>query len=745
MQKRVYMGISLSKLLAPQMVQNSSHKGNLYRFKHKEQCLMSMFWTIHHQIDSGQKVMLVIDEKEDLEKFNYLLSKYGLSELTLIIDSNQKYSAGHLQAKYEGDKKRKQLLSANLADHRATGLKLEEQLSKSTAALDRLHQKQLFPKSVVQINDLVAINKQRRIDTSEQILKPPYSYLDYQAKKATYKKAELLYKEDYKFLQSSNPFNRATILEVENGSLESILQELVDKADKLMGRFSQMENWVMEELEARSKDKFSDIKKEIDKVSSMLMRETELTETQIIKQLFHQKELFASLEIIADPPEDESQLELGFERIKEASEEKLARYFTNVQIEHKRYLQTMTPGNTTYPELGDMIREVNDFTAEMNDLDLFKTKHNKKSIAMAYQKANLQEMKDKLDYALYFIQEQGQYLQWLLFEEQITGEDKKVITYLANQDGFWGQNFENLFLQYFLSHTKTSLDSFQRRMPHIEELIGQFKKSYHTEIVDRVGDASVSLAYDGADNWSSFLSEHSEKIIAAYPLMIVDSTFYKMHSEKLTTDLDNFVFLNEVPSRVTSHGEVRYSCFGYRDSFVINSGIGNIKDLELCNIAEDYFNVNRDIRNLKLSEANNCAKYLGQQLEKLNEEYRIFQTRNLAIISFWSETKNARLVSALDNYGLKEILSDSVKMNLIPGLLSDKDINLFILIEDKIVSDKTDLSIVENCLLLDELRTAGIKVLSLDNHAMIEEANKPLSKILDTLMIENEKAEAVLN
>jgi len=185
MQKRVYMGISLSKLLAPQMVQTSEHKGNLYGFQYKERCLMSVFWTLHHKIDNGEKVMLVIDEKEDLEKLNYLLSKYGLSELTMIANTDHQYSADHLQAKYDGDKKRRQLMGAHLSDHRATGLQLQEQLTKSSSIVDRLHQKQLFPKSVVQINDLVAINKQGRIDTTEQILRPPFSYLDYQAKKAT--------------------------------------------------------------------------------------------------------------------------------------------------------------------------------------------------------------------------------------------------------------------------------------------------------------------------------------------------------------------------------------------------------------------------------------------------------------------------------------------------------------------------------------------------------------------------------
>jgi len=446
----------------------------------------------------------------------------------------------------------------------------------------------------------------------------------------------------------------------------------------MLGRFSQMESWVMQELETESEHKLADIKTEIDKVSSMLMRETQLTETQVVKQLFHQKELFASLDIKADPPENASELELGFERIKEASEEKLARYFTEVQIKHKTYLESMTPGNTTHEELGVLIKDVNDFSSRVNDLDLFKVKHHKKSIAMAYQKANLEELKDKLDYGLYFLQEQKQYLQWLLFEEQITDEDKKVITYLADQDGFWGQNFENLFLQYYLNHTKNSLDSFQKKMPVIEDLVTQFKKTYHTEIIERAKDKTVDLDFTTSDNWNDLLAQQSENLIEAYPLMIVESGFYLSHHNKFATQLDHLVFLNEVPSKFPDVEGLTISCFGYSDSFLAHSAIGDLQDVQIHNIEAAYFNVNRDLRNLSLSDANNCAKYLGQQMELLNSDFRIFQTMDLAIISFWSETKNARLVSELEHYGVKEILSESVKVNLIPGLLADKEINLFV-------------------------------------------------------------------
>ena len=65
--------------------------------------------------------------------------------------------------------------------------------------------------------------------------------------------------------------------------------------------------------------------------------------------------------------------------------------------------------------------------------------------------------------------------------------------------------------------------------------------------------------------------------------------------------------------------------------------------------------------------------------------------------------------------------------------MSDPESTKFLLLEDKLMEVKNQMTIVAQGLLLQELSTAGIKIISLDNYRLINEGMGTLQVAIRTL------------
>ncbi len=727
------MPLALADLVADKLVLDVNNQNKIFKFRHKERCMQSLFWTLHKVLDSGKRSVLVMDKTEDLEKLNYLLSKHGLQHLSLIIQDEQNFDASFWMSRFRDDWMQKNKQAERSAEHETLGLQLEDLLGQQNEDYSKLHQRKLFPKSVVEINDMISIGKTKRIDTSGKLLSPIFNYIDYQAKKATYEEAENLYDPKFRYCAQTNPFNKETIRQVSQSALSSMLAEMKAKGQAILERMKSFEKEIADDLSEKYKADLTKLKKDIYHVNKMLIKASPLTETEVAKQLFFQKQLFESLDIPIDPPSDAEGLDEGFERIQQASEVKLNSSFSKIQSELEDYLEKLTPANTAHPNLKPLIIEVNDFGKEIEALDLFKNFEIQKSVSFAYQKKNLENIIAQLEYGRYFIYEHTTYLDWLSFEQRLTSEDKLIIDYLSKQDGFWGQEFELLFLEYFICYTKSSVSSVESSCQQFSEKLTDFIKKYNTSLVHRQNRAEGYIKNLSANSWESFLGNSAHELCEAYPLLIVSSEFYRLHSAKLTPAVDYFFFLNEVPRTIQNEEWLGNIFIGHDAYFydLTDRATDVLSDQEL--IENNFCTINRNFDYLSLSERNRGASYLGQLLSNVGRKARIYQTKHLSIISYWSKSKNANLLSELDELGIKEIVSDNEKFSLIPGLLADTDKLSYILIEDGYFDQAGRMNFAEQQLLKEDLLTAGIKLRSLDNFELISNNHRGLTQIINEL------------
>lgn len=733
----------LAKVLASGYLLNSEAKDGLFKFKDREKCIKSVFWTAFHNLEAGKKTLLVVEDKTDLENLNYLLSRQGVKELCLIISDSDKINTQYMLTKQVEAEKLKPRMSQKLASHQEATTELELTLAELKDALHRLRVPQIGSMSISEINDKLEFTESRRVDFDQSILGPPYTYENYKSKKALYERIQSLYRMEFHFLSNQDPFIK-TQSEVVSSRMGIALKDYLEEAYQLKDKIETIEKQVLRSHSSENHDKIEDIKKRVFQIRSMMADNKQLTETQITKLLFHQKEVHELLRMEGDPPLSGSELLEGLDRINQAVEEKLQSEYITIQSQADEFLEKLTAHSEVFQNVPALINGVNALRIKLKNLSILEDIPLSKGVGLLQQKKALQELIDKVEYARFFFESNPDYFEWKEIEFKLTKEDHVIIKYLASQNSFWGDAFEELFLEYYRRHMLPTLDSPNQHFSQLDYLVKCYAESYPYLLMKPYLDQPDLELEDTSDKrWSDLLEESGLNLLNKYPIVIVDTAFYEKNIDKVAAHLDSVVFLNSFPKTVKSEEWLSCTLAGYDPLFIQKSSVFAEKNSELSvhQIDETSYTINRAFSSMNLSEVHKAAKYLGQEIQRVNARHRLYQLKNLSIISFLADTKNVQVVNELESEGIKEIISNATGANLIPGLFSEVSAQVMLLIEDNMLSVDADVNIVAQQQLLSEIKTAGIKVLNLDNLSMIMHGSESFKKVIQKTKSANRKQE----
>jgi hypothetical protein len=663
----------LSSLVSKDFVLNPTANDYVLKCRNREHALMTGFWSTYDRLAEGQKVVLVTDKEDDLIHLNYLLSRYGLKELSLIINDCEQINLNYFHSKKIEEETLKPRLSGALTDSAQLTKSVTQYITEANKALSHLQAPVLGNYSVSNINDQLESGPYKHVDIEEQLLKPPYSFEDYKKKKDFFEEIETRYDLTFEYAKQQDPFN-GTLEELGDiSSVVSVLQDFLENAASVKQRYQLLEKRIAEELSA-------------------------------------------------DYP-DEGALNAALEM----------------------HLMRMTPaikgGDTTKA----FLVEVNQLTQELQDLNVFKEVPERKSTSIFHQKQNLLNLISFVEYGLFFLEDNKQYIRWRAYSAQMTPQDYQLIKYLTSQNQFWGTAFKNLYLQYYLAYTKPALRSANRAIDRLDVQAKQLLEKFAAPLQKK--HFAHSMKWPTAPTkWCSFLAESGHDAVQRFPLLIMTKAGYEKNVEKMAY-IDTFVFVNSCPKVLHTENWLSNLVIGYDSAFVINSETLQSRqpEVEFAASGDIYCQLNRSFENLKISEVNRASKYLGQELYKYNKNFKIFQLKSVSIISFLTDVKNARLIENLASEGVKGLHSNASGVNLVPALLTDTQTQTLILIEDGIFSAAPEHNLVPQRQLVEDLKTAGIKLVSIDNYEMITDGFEILNRLTTKIKKLNQvEREAVL-
>ena len=661
----------LPSLISKDLILNPVANDFIYKCRNRENCLTTGFWTIYDRVVEGQKVAVVVDKEDDLIYLNYLLSKYGLKELSLFVNEDDNLNINYFHSKKMEEEKLRPRLGGQLKDKADLDAEVQQLIESAKKSITQLHIPQIGNASISDINDQLESSHQKYVDVDANLLRPPYTYEIYSKKKAFFEEIESKYDVTYQYAKEQDPYNETLEELGDISSLNAVLKDFIETAYVVKAKYDKLEQKIASELQENQ------------------------TEDDLLNSLLVTK------------------------------------------------LQQLTVATDTSHGVKSLIKEVNALTAELIALNVFNEVPDRKSTSIYNQKKNLENLIQFAEYGLFFVDDNKQYIRWRAYAAKMTPEDHALVKYFTEQNQFWGPAFENLFLQYYLAHSRSTLASADKSLETLDYKSRDLIKIYGTSLLEQHFDQEINWPTQSI-KWSSYLNESGQELVKRFPIVFISSACYEKNVAKMAY-IDTFIFVNSCPQKLHTEDWLSNLLIGYEASFIAQAEALQKRQPEVAveNSSTIFYQINRSFDHLSLSETNRAAKYLGQEIYKYNKDFKIFQLKNVSLISFLSDAKNAHLIEALASEGIKGVHSNASGVNLIPALLTDDKTKTLIMVEDGVFDFRSD-ALIPQRQLIQDIRSSGIRLVSIDNYAMTTSGFEILHKLTSQIKKINKAQEELV-
>ena len=661
----------LPSLISKDLILNPVANDFIYKCRNRENCLTTGFWTIYDRVVEGQKVAVVVDKEDDLIYLNYLLSKYGLKELSLFVNEDDNLNINYFHSKKMEEEKLRPRLGGQLKDKADLDAEVQQLIESAKKSITQLHIPQIGNASISDINDQLESSHQKYVDVDANLLRPPYTYEIYSKKKAFFEEIESKYDVTYQYAKEQDPYNETLEELGDISSLNAVLKDFIETAYVVKAKYDKLEQKIASELQENQ------------------------TEDDLLNSLLVTK------------------------------------------------LQQLTVATDTSHGVKSLIKEVNALTAELIALNVFNEVPDRKSTSIYNQKKNLENLIQFAEYGLFFVDDNKQYIRWRAYAAKMTPEDHALVKYFTEQNQFWGPAFENLFLQYYLAHSRSTLASADKSLETLDYKSRDLIKIYGTSLLEQHFDQEINWPTQSI-KWSSYLNESGQELVKRFPIVFISSACYEKNVAKMAY-IDTFIFVNSCPQKLHTEDWLSNLLIGYEASFIAQAEALQKRQPEVAveNSSTIFYQINRSFDHLSLSETNRAAKYLGQEIYKYNKDFKIFQLKNVSLISFLSDAKNAHLIEAVASEGIKGVHSNASGVNLIPALLTDDKTKTLIMVEDGVFDFRSD-ALIPQRQLIQDIRSSGIRLVSIDNYAMTTSGFEILHKLASQIKKINKAQEELV-
>jgi len=648
------------------------------------QCLIQLQWYIYSRLEQAESITLVIDNQDDLTYINYFLNKMNVRHLAYID------VVGTEVGLTEGS----QLSTDAMSEATERTEKLKLQKDRLTDCIANLHRPVFDNLSLVQMNDRQMVAHDTSSATQGIMsLQSLVSNSDKSAKKMLLSQAQSIYNPAFRHLERMSPF----LEEVIHGEIDNVVHYLLDlqeQASHIINLIDNIERDISQEAERDSLCIISKLRSHQNEINR-LKKPNHLSYTGS-----EEKKIARGLNILAssiameysDLTIDNKTIEKVYQEVESYIRQKL-----DTQAREKlASLQLINAHNSTY-DVTLIIDKLCDLQNNINSAEIFITNYNKKAVSLFYLKEIVTSIKGDLEYASFFAGHHGKYLHWKKYVDNLSKIDSAIISQFIEVESSWPEALDKHLSKAYICEAKLSIQPIQPVIAELQNCIDDLIEAHHITITDRYMQSTT----------------HDQ-----LPLYIVTDV------ESLSTDTSrrdtHLITVNSIPESITHYNRV--SVFAYRENFseVAVSELRKVPDLSIINDSDIAFDIDSTLTNLTTTELNLASLYLGNALKDINPHCKIYKLKSVAIISFLSDAKNVELRELLYMEGVKEIFSSDEGYNLIPGLLSDREVTPIVILEDGIFNVESTDTLLQQCMIREEVLIAGIEVIDVDNYQLIQ-------------------------
>jgi len=670
--------------LRSEKLRNAAADNIFCRYTDRLQCLTQLQWYIYSRLEQGESITLVIDNQEDLTYINYFLNKMNVRHLAYID------VVGAEVGLTEGG----QLSTDAISEATERTEKLRLQKDRLIDCIGDLHRPVLDNLSLVQMNDRQMIaHDTASVPHVKMGLQSLVSNSDKSEKKKLLSQAQSIYNPAFRHMERMSPFLE-DVIHIEINSVVNYLSELQEQTSYIISLIGAIEKDIAQEAEQKLVSAISKLRTHQNDINRLKKpNHLPYTDTET-KKIAYTLDILASSIAMENAVHtaDNSTIDKVYQEVESYIRQKLDK-----QTEEKfEPLQLINAHNSTY-DVTLIIDKITELQNNINSAEILKTIYTEKAVSIFYLKEIVTTIKGDLEYASFFAGHHGKYLHWKKYVDNLSTIDSAIISQFVEVESSWPEALDKQLSTAYIDEAKLKIQPIQPVIAELQKCIEDHMEAHHITISDRYIRSAT----------------HDQ-----LPLCIVTDI------ESLATDSsrrdNHLITVNNIPESITHYNRV--SVFAYRENFskVAVSELRKVPDLSIINDSNIAFDINNNLSNLTTTELNLASLYLGNALKSINPNCKIYKLKSVAIISFLSDAKNVELRELLYMEGVKEIFSSDEGYNLIPGLLSDREVTPIVIMEDGIFNVESIDTLLQQCLLREEILTAGIQVIDVDNYQLIQ-------------------------
>jgi hypothetical protein len=734
------------------------------------------------QLYDNKKTLLVISEELDYKQLPDLLAEYDLDKYCLTISNNYSLSQEDLTIFKETHSPAPHL-SRDIIEKLVTKLKEEtKQVENKFSTLETKVFGNWNRKSLI----ATYYNLQSVTKGAEKTLKIKEHGLSFNKKefwkvRKEVEQATKLYHNSFKFLDTINLYTSKFIsdqldIELRNES-KLLIKRLKDRTNDIQYRLT---NLLDRKIEGIVKECFDQNKLYVKQLNKLLLEFlTNPTEDKVStakKSFFSKKK---SIEKSGHPIKESLDEIVSFYKGNTYLNKLVPAYLLdNVILSEEyidelidalkgidtidyttldEYLRRINKNNANDEQLSIIHTQIDELIQDVNKSEYFPKQYEHNGFTLQHQIKMLRDISSTLDLLLERNELNVSYIKWLQFLHTADDSTIRILDEIKSyHKNIWVFLFEGWYILQLLDRESNirnniDLDLFEFLTDLNISILGKKEQLIENNIYVNKITVRKELQKTNAksyqklikkdrpvnENWLELLEEATDLITSHYPIIIIRENYAK-HLHKIRSKSWDTVILDQV----SNHRYFRMETIKKlsNQQLVYNTYNGRIYDRPeiIDQIDEDTDNINmvlsypklvEDLEELSMTDRLRFCKRIATNLNQVNPQISLYQTKNLSIISFWSSFHNSILEEQLEDLGLKEIKKESTENKIVEALL-DSEKNSIVLIEDGLINSSKSYYYQWQFFLINSLQQAGVKCMNIWSHDLIDNG---ISRIIENV------------
>lgn len=368
---------------------------------------------------------------------------------------------------------------------------------------------------------------------------------------------------------------------------------------------------------------------------------------------------------------------------------RVTRHFDNWKSDLHEYnsshIKQLNCQNSELAELKHIDKRIKKVLLDLNKNEFLTKRYEDNTFSILKKIEFIRQLNYDLTKSIWRLENYKEYITFRVKLAKQTGEEKKLIDLVTQYDQ---DDWVNLIDYYFLQNAihENAIYSMPSDDGAKDGYLANLK-SYRINKIDKIKAYSANRRKEALDTfkvmdadlystlmepnktlyhtWIDLLSNHHSNLKEVFPIIIMKEGVFSSSTlpSHLSWDhvwLDNMTHFNRIDlDKISKISETQ--------GFTSNQKVGepelqrlsylseNREKVQVCNLDASYSSDTPIFKELKHAERLKVTKKIASELAFANVKLRIFQLKNITILSYFGDYLNNQLIGFLKHKGLKEI------------------------------------------------------------------------------------------